>query len=94
MTEKTIKLSDQELSDLLELNDRYAKIYTEIGQQTIKKEYYQKVFKEAEEQLKFLLQDFNSLEAKQEEIAQKLNEKYGGQGVVDLTEGTLTLSQQ
>lgn len=93
MTENVVKLSDQELSDLLELNDRYAKIYTEIGQQTIKKEYYHKIFKEAEQQLSFLLEDFNSLETKQESIAQQLNEKYGGQGVVDLTAGTLTISQ-
>lgn len=90
MPQQITKLTEQEFSSLSSLNDRYAKLYTEIGQQTIKKEYYSKILKEAESNLNLLLEDFDKLETDQEELASTLTQKYG-QGVVDLTEGTISV---
>jgi hypothetical protein len=90
MPQQITKLSEQEFSSLSSLNDRYAKLYTEIGQQTIKKEYYKKVLKDAEDNLNLLLEDFDKLEVDQETLASELTQKYG-QGVVDLTEGTISV---
>jgi hypothetical protein len=91
MSEKIIKLTQEEISSLSELNDRYAKLYTEIGQNTIKKEYYKKLVKDLTEEENSLLSDFNTLEGQQEVLAKELTSKYGP-GSIDLTEGTIVVN--
>ena len=80
-----IKFSDDELKQITEIRTNYAEITNRFGQIQLTKYNLQKQTEQAEI-------DFESIKIKEQEILQKITEKYGP-GTLDPNTGVFTPSE-
>jgi hypothetical protein len=88
---KEIKFTDEELTSIKELRDAHANKVLEFGRVKVElllTEQRLNSLKDAEENIQ---NDYVGLQEKEQELVQKLNEKYGA-GTVDLESGTFSPS--
>lgn len=84
-------LDPQDLDKAKDLNARYAKVFSELGQITVKIEEYKSVLQDLEKERANLLQDYQSILTSETALATEFNEKYG-EGTIDLESGMIALS--
>lgn len=84
------EITPEELSQVRELNARYAKVFSEIGQASVKIEEYKRVLSDLEEEKATLYQDYLTILQKEEEVIKGLNAKYG-EGKLDLNTGIISV---
>ena len=85
MAKEDIKFSDDELKSISEIRTAYAEITNRFGQITLTKYNIQKQEEQAEI-------DFESIKVKEQEVLQKITDKYGP-GTLDPNTGVFTPSK-
>ena len=83
------QLTPEELVQVNTLNNRYAKIFMEIGQAVVKKKDYQKMLSDIVREEEALHNDYQLVLEEEVVVVRALNEKYG-EGSLDLVTGVIT----
>lgn len=85
---ETKQLTQEELQELKELNNRYSTVVSYLGETEIFVAGLQEQLNKALEDKKGFLSDFQSLKEKSNELYTKLTEKYGS-GKINLDTGEI-----
>ena len=86
----TKQITTEELAKVNALNERYNKIYFELGQNTAQIKDYLKALEVLNTEADNLHKDYQHAKAEEEVLVATLNEKYGA-GQLDLITGVITL---
>jgi hypothetical protein len=86
----TTKLTDEELQKVSEVQNGYAKVYSELGQFSVKEKEYTDVLAYIQGEKEGLMADYKTLVGKETTLAQELAAKYGV-GKLDLSTGEITV---
>jgi len=89
MPNKTVKLTDDEITSIKEVQNGYQQLQTSIGAVHLRKHQLSLQVEEAENQLIELEVNFTQMRTDERELLKNLEEKYG-QGNLDMTTGEFT----
>jgi hypothetical protein len=87
MTNNTIKVTEQELTDMRNLNQKINENTFSFGVFRIERMNLLKLVKELEDREKNAEQEYNNLQTAANALLEQLNKKYG-EGSLNMTDGT------
>ena len=88
----TKKLDKSDLDQILDIQSNYDSLTQTITSKTIDKHITEKQLSIIEADLSNLFQQFDKLQAQEQEFIQKLQDKYGS-GKIDIDAGTFTATE-
>jgi hypothetical protein len=88
----TKKLDKSDLDQILDIQSNYDSLTQTITSKTIDKHITEKQLSIIEADLSNLFQQFDKLQAQEQEFIQKLQDKYGN-GKIDIDAGTFTATE-
>jgi DNA-binding transcriptional regulator GbsR (MarR family) len=83
------KFTEEELKQITELQQSYAKITAELGQETLRHHVLTSELTEVEANIEASKQSYTATRNKEQELIDSLSKKYGD-GVLDLDSGVFT----
>ena len=89
MPNKKVKLTDDEIKSIKEVQQGYQQLQTTIGSVHLRKHQLSLQVEEAEKQLVELEVNFTQMRENEQKLLQSLEEKYG-KGTIDLSSGKFT----
>lgn len=84
--QEVVRLTESELSELKDLNNKYTKTMTLIGEYEAVMSDLQSQIEKVKEEKRNALSDYNTIKEKSQRLTKELSEKYGS-GSVDLETG-------
>lgn len=88
----TKKLDSVDLNQILDIQKSYDSLSQTISARTIDKHITEKQLLQIETELSIAFQKFDKLQAQEQELIQKLQDKYGN-GKIDIETGTFTATE-